>query len=126
MMRARRFFALAPLAATLATSACRGSREAATPVPGGDAGRGARAIASAGCGACHHIPGIAGADGLVGPPLDNIAQRGMIAGELPNTPENMMLWVLSPQAIEPGTAMPNVHLDPATARDVVAYLYSLH
>lgn len=126
MMRAHRLVLLAAATAPLVAAGCSAGADEATPVPGGSPERGAHAIAAAGCGSCHQIPGIAGASGMVGPPLDHIALRGMIAGELPNTPENMMLWVLSPQAVEPKTAMPNVHLDPATARDVVAYLYTLH
>jgi cytochrome c1 len=78
-----------------------------------------------GCGACHHIPGIPGAEGLVAPPLDNIAQRGILAGELANTPENMVRWIRDPQAIEPATAMPNLHIDEQSARDIVAYLYTI-
>ena len=97
----------------------------ATPIPGGNRDRGAQTIAAMGCGACHHIPGIPGADGLVGPPLDNIAQRGILAGELANTPENMVRWIRDPQAIEPATAMPNLHVDEQSARDIVAYLYTI-
>jgi cytochrome c1 len=96
------------------------------PIPGGSADRGAQTLAAMGCGACHHIPGIPGAEGLVGPPLDNVAQRTMLAGELPNTPDNMVRWIRDPQAVEPGTAMPNLHVDEQSARDIVAYLYSLH
>lgn len=101
------------------------SSAGAAPIAGGNRDRGAQAIAAMGCGACHHIPGIAGANGLVGPPLDNIAQRGMIAGELPNTPENMVRWIRDPQAIEPATAMPNLGVDEQNAIDIVAYLYSI-
>lgn len=114
------------LAAALSLAATGCDAASATPVPGGDPARGAQVIAATGCGACHHIPGIAGANGMVGPPLDGVALRGMIAGEIPNSPENMMLWVLDPQAVERNTAMPNAHLDPRQARDVVAYLYMLH
>lgn len=106
-----------------AIAAC--SSASATPIPGGNRDRGAQTIAAMGCGACHHIPGIPGADGLVGPPLDNIAQRGILAGELANTPENMVRWIRDPQAIEPATAMPNLHIDEQSARDIVAYLYSI-
>jgi hypothetical protein len=44
------------------------------------------------CGTCHVIPGVTGADALVGPPLDGIGTRRYIAGILPNTPDNMMQW----------------------------------
>ena len=105
------------------TASCSSSGRAA--IPGGDPGRGARTIAEMGCGACHHIEGIPGANGLVGPPLDNVAQRGMLAGELPNSPENMVRWIRNPQSVEPATAMPNLNIGEQSARDIVAYLYSL-
>ncbi len=123
-MRPRARWVVTAVAVTLGATAC--DPGSATPVPGGDPARGAQVIAATGCGACHHIPGIAGANGMVGPPLDGVALRGMIAGEIPNSPENMMLWVMDPQAVERNTAMPNAHLDPRRARDVVAYLYTLH
>jgi cytochrome c len=98
----------------------------APSIAGGNAERGAQTIAVMGCGSCHHIPGVAGAAGLVGPPLDNVAQRGMLAGELPNTPENMVRWIRDPQSVEPNTAMPNLDVGEQSARDIVAYLYSIH
>ena len=42
-----------------------------------------------GCYTCHTIPGVEGANGLVGPPLSGIYERVYIAGEVPNTPENI-------------------------------------
>ena len=42
-----------------------------------------------GCAACHVIPGVTGARGLVGPPLNAMGLRGYIAGRLPNKPENI-------------------------------------
>lgn len=91
----------------------------------GDAGQGAKLITSFGCGSCHTIPGIAGADGLVGPPLEHIGKRIFIAGVLANTPENMRSWLENPQAIVPGNAMPNMELNDNEAKDVAAYLYTL-
>jgi cytochrome c1 len=111
-------------AALAALPACR-SRTPSVPVPGGSASRGAEAIVAYACGACHTIDGVTGAHGLVGPPLTGIADRTMIAGQLPNTPENMIRWISDPQAVEPGTAMPNLHVPPQIARDLAAYLYTL-
>jgi cytochrome c1 len=74
------------------------------------------------CGACHEIPGVSEADGLVGPPLTHFAQRTMIAGFLPNTPDNLERWVQHPQAVAPGNAMPDLGLSDRDARDVAAYL----
>jgi cytochrome c len=94
-------------------------------VPGGSPQAGARLIASFHCGACHMIPGIRGADGLVGPPLLLFGRRTYIAGELPNTPPNLIRWIRNPPAIEPRTAMPALGLSERQARDVAAYLYTL-
>jgi cytochrome c1 len=94
-------------------------------VEGGDAARGAALVRAHGCGACHVIPGVAGAVGQVGPPLTSWRQRAIIAGRLPNTPSNLIAWIQTPQTIEPGTAMPNLGLSEQEARDVAAYLYTI-
>ena len=87
--------------------------------------RGRELIVHYSCGACHVIPGIYTARGLVGPPLYFWSRRTMIAGELPNNPENLERWIENPPAIEPGTAMPNLGVTPTQARDIAAYLYTL-
>jgi cytochrome c1 len=74
---------------------------------------------------CHTIPGIAGARGQVGPPLDRFAQRVYVADVVPNTPANLVAWIRNPPAIDPLTAMPASGLGEAAARDVAAYLYTL-
>lgn len=117
-------------AAALAVTAlygCTGGRTlgVAAPSTGGDPDRGAALIQSFSCGSCHTIPGIRSANGVVGPPLFFFSRRVFIAGELPNTPENLVRWVRDPPAIEPGTAMPVLGLDEREARDVAAYLYTL-
>jgi cytochrome c2 len=94
-------------------------------VEGGDAARGAKHIVAYGCGSCHTIPGITGADGQVGPPLTAWSRRRIIAGEVPNTPINLITWITVPQSIEPGVAMPNLGVSDGQARDIAAYLYSL-
>ena len=91
----------------------------------GNADRGKELIVHYDCGACHMIPGIHGARGLVGPPLTLFGRRTFIAGEAPNTPENLARWIHDPQSIEPNTAMPNLGLTKDEARDVAAYLYTL-
>jgi cytochrome c len=92
---------------------------------GGQARHGKRVIQQKNCGSCHTIPGITGAEGVVGPPLFFFSRRTFIAGELPNTPENLVLWIRSPQSVNPKTAMPNLGLTDEEARDVAAYLYTL-
>lgn len=92
---------------------------------GGNSQVGKELIVSKGCGACHVIPGIPGARGLVGPPLYFFGRRTMIAGELANTPDNLVRWIKDPKQVEPGTAMPDLGLNDQQARDVAAYLYTL-
>lgn len=97
----------------------------ARQLTGGEPDRGRVAIRAYGCGACHVVPGVRGATGLVGPPLTNIADRLYLAGQLPNTPDNMKRWIREPQKIESGTVMPNLHVSERDARDMAAYLYTL-
>jgi cytochrome c1 len=87
--------------------------------------RGSDLISANGCGTCHTIPGITGARGNVGPPLNKIGTRVFIAGVLRNNPENMVRWLKNPQAVVPGNAMPDMHLTDAQARDITAYLVEL-
>ncbi len=91
----------------------------------GDARRGRAWIARFGCGACHVVPGVPQAVGEAGPPLTDFAGRHYIAGEVVNTPANLVAWLLDPHTIAPHTAMPRVGLSPAQALDVAAYLYTL-
>jgi cytochrome c len=48
-----------------------------------------------------------------------------IAGEVPNWAHDLVRWISSPQSIEPGTAMPDLGVHAAEARDIAAYLYTL-
>jgi hypothetical protein len=72
------------------------------------------------------IPGVTGAHGQVGPPLDHWSRRIYIAGEAANTPDLLVRWIMLPQSIEATTAMPNMHIPEATARDIAAYLYTIN
>ena len=91
----------------------------------GDPERGVRALRAYGCTSCHTIPGIRGADSVVGPPLTRWAERRFIAGNLPNTPYNLVQWIRHPQSIEPGTVMPDLNVTERDAWDMAAYLYTL-
>lgn len=93
--------------------------------PGGDPERGRQALKAYGCGACHTIPGVTGAHATVGPSLERWAMRHNIAGNVPNTPDNMIEWLQHPQALEPGSLMPNLDVTEQAARDMGAYLYTL-
>ncbi len=91
----------------------------------GDIPAGRTLIDANGCGTCHIIPGIDGAQGLVGPPLNHMARRSIIAEIMQNTPSNMVSWLLAPQQVVPGNAMPDLGLSEEEALDVTAYLYTL-
>jgi cytochrome c2 len=95
-------------------------------VPGGDPTRGEQAIVHYGCGACHAIPGVPGANGKVGPSLGDLTQRQLIAGRLPNTAADLEHWIEDPQGVSPGTAMPYMGVTDNDAADIAAYLYEQH
>lgn len=115
----------APMAVVLAVLCLAGCDRGGSVSSVGDARRGAQLIGRLGCGSCHVIPGIAGADGQVGPPLTAMARRTIVAGKLPNTPDNMVTWLRAPQSVVPGNAMPDLELDAHDAHDIAAYLYTL-
>lgn len=108
------------------TVACHSQDDrTARQLTGGDPERGRVAIRTYGCGSCHTVPGVKQATGLVGPPLTGIASRVYLAGQLPNTPDNMKRWITDPQSIEKGTAMPDMNVTDEDARNIAAYLYTL-
>lgn len=86
--------------------------------------RGAAAIGHYGCGRCHTIGRIPGANGLVGPPLTGIGSRVYVAGMLANTPANIASWIRDPKAINPHTAMPKLGVSQQDSNDIAAYLYA--
>ncbi|EHK66694.1 c-type cytochrome [Achromobacter arsenitoxydans] len=88
----------------------------------GDPERGRQLIAERGCIACHAVPGVSGPSSRVGPPLGNMARQAYVAGLLPNTPQNLVRWLMDPPAVNPRTAMPDTGLQLADAEDIAAYL----
>jgi cytochrome c1 len=76
-----------------------------------------------GCGACHTVPGVPGADGRIGPELSGLADHENIAGRLENTPDNLVRWISHPQEVDPGNVMPDLGVPDSAARDIAAYLY---
>lgn len=99
-------------------------REHAAAAVQGDPRRGEAMFIQYGCGSCHQLTNVRNATGLVGPPLDTIALRTIIAGRLSNTPKNMERWIRDPQHVSPGTAMPDLGVSEGDARDITAFLYS--
>jgi cytochrome c2 len=99
-------------------------RAHAAAVTRGDPDRGQAMFIKYGCGGCHGLKHVRKATGAVGPPLDGIAVREMLAGRLDNTPDNMQTWIRDPQRASPGTAMPDLNVGERDARDISAFLYT--
>lgn len=91
----------------------------------GDVGRGRELVQQFGCRSCHRIPGMVGPDVHVGPPLEGMARRALIAGRLPNTEDQLVRWLRQPRHVDPRTAMPDLGLGEQDARDMAAYLRRL-
>jgi cytochrome c2 len=117
------FVALAGIAYEYAQQRTRLRAHAATAA-GGDPARGEAMFIQYGCGSCHALTNVRTATGMVGPPLDGIALRVIVAGRLANTPGNMQRWIRDPQQISPGTAMPDLNVGETDARDITAFLYT--
>ncbi|HEV2862346.1 MAG TPA: c-type cytochrome [Pyrinomonadaceae bacterium] len=125
-MKVLRLALLACLCAPAPSCGGREAERAASEMTGGgDPARGRAAIYHYGCASCHTIPGIRGADSLVGPPLERVAGRTYIGGVLTNSPEHMIRWIKDPRGVDPLTAMPALGIGDADARDIASYLYTL-
>lgn len=118
--------AWALLVALVGLAACQEAdtrfREIPPALVGADLERGRLALRLHGCVTCHVAPEVVGGDQRVGPTLVGFAERRTVAGSMPNTPENAIRWIVAPQEIAPGSAMPDMGVDVETARDIVAYL----
>lgn len=77
-----------------------------------------------GCPTCHVIPHVPGAVGKVGPSLQDLNQRSYLAGVLSNTPEHLQEWIMHPQRIQPGTAMPEMGVTEHDAHEIARFLES--
>ena len=110
---------------TLCACSRRGTVELGRQSTGGDPKVGEHLIYAYGCGSCHEIPGVAEANGTVGPSLGGFGSRVYVAGLLVNTPDNLLRWVSQPQEVDPGSAMPDLGVSKGQARDIAAYLYTL-
>jgi len=108
-----------------ALSASPYKSEAAMPASDPDPARGKKAIEQYACVGCHQIPGVVGPEARLGPTLHGIGSRLTLGGVLPNSPENMVRWIRTPQEVTPLTAMPNLGVTERDARDMAAYLDTL-
>jgi mono/diheme cytochrome c family protein len=75
-----------------------------------------------GCHSCHQIEGIVGPKSYAGPTLIDWPRRHYIAGTLPNTPENLVRWVVDPPRVVPQTLMPDLGVPEKHARIIADYL----
>jgi mono/diheme cytochrome c family protein len=104
-----------------AGESCRRPTQRAPP----DAQRGLLTLRQYACHGCHIIPGITGPRVHVGPTLEKFARRPLIAGVLPNTPDNLIRWLREPQAMRPRSLMPDMEVTEQHAQDMAAYLGTL-
>jgi len=96
------------------------------PLPGANAGGAVAVMERVGCGACHQIPGVRWPKGRVGPSLEGFADQALIAGRLANQPEHLVEFLRDAPSVVPGSGMPPMPITDQEARDVAAYLYTLH
>jgi cytochrome c oxidase subunit 2 len=122
-----------------------------TPVPEGltftrgltgNAHRGQQVFSSNACIGCHAIAGNPAAVGNIGPNLTHFGSRATIgAGNFPNTPAYLALWIKNARMMKPGIIMPTLGkdqfdpvlktkvtaggLDDQQIADIVAYLWAL-
>jgi len=104
--------------------ACDGEKRAPRVVIDGDRERGRQAVERYGCGACHQIPGVRSARGIVGPSLEGLAARPYIAGRMANDVSNLVAWIRGPRVLDPKTIMPDLAVSEPDARDIAAFLTS--
>jgi cytochrome c oxidase subunit II len=77
------------------------------------------------CVNCHTIRGTS-AQGKFGPDLTHLMSREMLAGGVvPNTADNLRLWLRDPQKIKVGCLMPNMQMTDTEVDQIVAYLQTL-
>jgi cytochrome c oxidase subunit 2 len=107
-----------------ADSAARAARLAADSL--GQAGL--ALFNGAGCVGCHSITGAvtAGVTQMTGPNLSHVGSRGtLVAGLMPNNPDNLARWLSNPDSVKRGTLMKLPRkLTDAEIATLVAYLRS--
>ncbi|WP_426267078.1 c-type cytochrome [Sphingomonas sp. LHG3443-2] len=107
----------------LALAACKPPPDQRQFMPQANAAHGKAVIERVGCGSCHIIPGVRWPQGKVGPALDGLAERALIAGKLSNEPDVLAAYIRNAPALVPGSAMPAMPISDADASDIAAYLY---
>ena len=90
----------------------------------GNAVNGKRLIDQYACLSCHKIPGFDGPQGSMGPSLEGLAMRKVIARSIPNKPDTLAAYLQNPQSVDPQNQMPPLGISESEARDMAAYLLS--
>lgn len=81
-----------------------------------------RAFVEYRCGLCHRVRGTS-AGAVVAPDLTHVMTRAQIAsGTLSNNAGNLAAWIRNPQALKPGSLMPNQNMTGPELADTLAYL----
>lgn len=121
----RLFQALGMAPLLLLIVACKPPPEQRHFMPLADAAHGKSVIERVGCGSCHTIQGVGWPQNKVGPKLDGLAHRALIAGKLPNRPDVLASYIRNAPALVPGSGMPAMPVSESESRDIAAYLYEL-
>jgi cytochrome c oxidase subunit II len=102
-------------------------RDAEPPAEGSVIARGEEIFLSSSCMYCHTVRGSSSpAQSDFGPDLTHLASRETIAaGILEYTPGNLAAWIIDPQHLKPGNAMPAANLSGEELQALLACLNSL-
>jgi len=102
------------------------TQQPAAPPPNAAAEEGRQLAARYGCGTCHVIPGVEGAQGALGPSLAGVASRPAISfGTVENTPANLAQFIQDPASRNPQSSMPPMAITDAEAGAIAAFLGTL-
>ena len=101
------------------------SRRDAIALTHGDPDRAPELMIQYGCAGCHTIAGIRSPGGLAAQSLSDIGKRQYIGGVAPNTPQNLVRWIVNPKQFSARTAMPVTGVSETQARRIAAYLLAL-
>jgi len=102
--------------------AWRAAQLAPAPEPTSPEQTRGRALVEYRCGLCHRVLGTT-AGAISAPDLTHLMTRQKIAaGTLPNDATSLASWIRNPQALKPGSLMPNQNLSGQELADTLAYL----
>lgn len=116
------------LACAASASGCDADRETGRhghPVAAERQARAKALLAQYQCGSCHQIPGVPSSLAGAGPSLSGFGRRSYIAGEVPNSYDAAVRWIVAPASLVPDTTMPAMGVSPQDARDIASYLLAL-